>query len=360
MNTDIRLSLNMFSNLKIRKLKKQLGADGVLSLIQLWLWCAECKPTGILTECNDDDIELAAFWDGESGAFVKTLLDLHLLDKDMQTGNYIIHKWKEHNPYAADSELRSEQQRLKRFSRENPEAAKVLKELGVNKITNDEYFRFKDVKSTELIREYYQNLPTVLPNSTSGTAVGTTPETCNLKPVTCNLEPDPEPETGNLKETEIGAENASALAASVAKPVDNCPTKQIIALYHEILPELPQVREWAETSRRMLVLRWREKKERQNLDWWREYFLKVKASDFLTGKTEGRNGGSPFLASLEWLVRPTNLAKVLNGNYTNRKPKNIFVDAAEKGYDECMKEFYGQFGLDADGIDKTEGESGSG
>lgn len=174
------------------------------------------------------------------------------------------------------------------------------------------------------------------------------------------LELEPEEEVEVEEEEKIGAENASALAASVAKPVDNCPTKQIIALYHEILPELPQVREWAETSRKMLVTRWREKKERQCLDWWREYFLKVKASDFLTGKTDGRNGGSPFLASLEWLVRPTNLAKVLNGNYTNRKPKNIFVDAAEKGYDECMKEFYGQFGLDADGIDKTEGESGSG
>ena len=166
---------------------------------------------------------------------------------------------------------------------------------------------------------------------------------------------EPEP-----KETKTGAGNCPALAVPVDKPVDNCPTKQIIELYHEVLPELPQVREWAEASRKMLVSRWREKKERQSLDWWRDYFQKVKESNFLTGKTEGRNGNAPFVASLEWLVRPTNLAKVLNWNYANRKAKNMFVSAAEKGYDECMKDFYGQFGLNADGSDMTNGGGNGG
>ena len=97
------------------------------------------------------------------------------------------------------------------------------------------------------------------------------------------------PESLNLESLNpnIGAENASAQAPCPDKPVDkspNCPTKQIIALYHELLPELPNVMEWAESSKRMIVTRWREKKERQSLDWWREYFLKVKASDFLTGR----------------------------------------------------------------------------
>jgi hypothetical protein len=178
------------------------------------------------------------------------------------------------------------------------------------------------------------------------------------------LEREKELELELEKEVELerktGAGNCPALAVPVDKPVDNCPTKQIIELYHEVLPELPQVREWAEASRKMLVSRWREKKERQSLDWWRDYFQKVKESNFLTGKTEGRNGNAPFVASLEWLVRPTNLAKVLNGNYANRKAKNMFVSAAEKGYDECMKDFYGQFGLNADGSDMTNGGGNGG
>ncbi len=95
-----------------------------------------------------------------------------------------------------------------------------------------------------------------------------------------------------------------------------CPQQRIVALYHEILPELRQVRDWNETRRRLLARRWAEHPERQELGWWRGFFEYVRGSDFLMGKTTGRDG-RPFDCDLEWLVRPTNFAKVIEGKYEN-------------------------------------------
>lgn len=93
-----------------------------------------------------------------------------------------------------------------------------------------------------------------------------------------------------------------------------CPHERIIALYHEVLPELRQVREWNENRRKLLGRRWAESPERQSLGWWREFFGYVRKSRFLMGLTTGR-GGRPFDCDLEWLVRPASFAKVIEGKY---------------------------------------------
>ncbi|MEG1543936.1 MAG: hypothetical protein RR382_05350 [Tannerellaceae bacterium] len=114
-------------------------------------------------------------------------------------------------------------------------------------------------------------------------------------------------------------------------PKDPCPHKVIVDLYHEILPELPHVRVWGDENRGNLRVRWREDKARQNIDWWRGFFLYVKKSRFLTGQISGRDG-EPFFANLGWLVRPKNFAKVLNANY-NPEALDVFQRAAMHGYD---------------------------
>jgi uncharacterized protein YdaU (DUF1376 family) len=91
-----------------------------------------------------------------------------------------------------------------------------------------------------------------------------------------------------------------------------CPHQEIIAVYHEVLPELPPVNDWPEASATHLRNQWRKSAERHSLDWWRNFFGYVRQSEFLMGdKTD-------FQASLGWLVKPANFAKVVNGNYENR------------------------------------------
>jgi uncharacterized protein YdaU (DUF1376 family) len=117
----------------------------------------------------------------------------------------------------------------------------------------------------------------------------------NHKPITNNQEPI-----------------IKALVASEAgQPY--CPHDKIIALYHEHLPILPAVKVWNDKRKQALQARWREGESRQNLDYWKDLFIYVSASDFLCGRA------STFHATLEWLVNSTNFVKVIEGNYENRK-----------------------------------------
>ena len=131
--------------------------------------------------------------------------------------------------------------------------------------------------------------------------------------------------------------------------IPNCPHQEIIKLYHEILPASPHVQVWNDSERRMLATRWKESKDRQNLSWWRGYFERVKASQFLSGRVTPTNGRRVFIASLEWLVRPSNMAKVLNGQYDDYSARNVFQSAAAKGYDACINEFAEGFGGEDNG-----------
>lgn len=106
-------------------------------------------------------------------------------------------------------------------------------------------------------------------------------------------------------------------AASPAIP--DCPHDEIIELYHEILPMCPPVRVWEGARQNLLRTRWREDAERQNLGWWRGYFEWVKTCPFLVGKKDPGPDREPFLATLEWLVKPSNFAKVIEGNYRPRR-----------------------------------------
>lgn len=100
-----------------------------------------------------------------------------------------------------------------------------------------------------------------------------------------------------------------------------CPHQKIIDIYHEVLPECPQVQEWNNTRQGYLQGRWREKAvqfkwvtEEEGLKYWRKFLTYVGKSQFLTGKAESK-GRAPFVANLEWICRPTNFAKIVEGNY---------------------------------------------
>ena len=98
----------------------------------------------------------------------------------------------------------------------------------------------------------------------------------------------------------------------------DCPYQAIVDLYHEILPELREVAVLNETRKRLIRARWRSKAKKTecwNLDFWRRYFEYVRKCDFLMGRKDPSSNRPPFTADLEWLVRPTNFAKVVEGKY---------------------------------------------
>ena len=118
---------------------------------------------------------------------------------------------------------------------------------------------------------------------------------------------------------------ATAVGAAGAA-IPDCPHEKIIELYHTQLPECPKVLQWHDTRQGYLRSRWKQMAkangvtpgyatEEAGLAWWRKFFGYCAQSDFLTGKGTGRDGKPPFSADLEWVIRPTNFAKIIEGRY---------------------------------------------
>lgn len=109
MADDARISTALPRHPKTVKLQRRLGAPGCWSLLCLFLWVAENRPTGDLEGMTGEDLEIAATWPGAIGDFVRTLSEVRFLDG--QEGSYKIHDWAEHNPWAANRPGRVEKAR---------------------------------------------------------------------------------------------------------------------------------------------------------------------------------------------------------------------------------------------------------
>ena len=101
-----------------------------------------------------------------------------------------------------------------------------------------------------------------------------------------------------------------------------CPHEQLIALYHEELPTCRQVREWNDSRKSFMRARWNEKLAagkytdlQTGLAYWKRLFAYINRSDFLTGRAEPASGRKQFVADLEWIIRPSNFAKIVEGKY---------------------------------------------
>ncbi len=85
--------------------------------------------------------------------------------------------------------------------------------------------------------------------------------------------------------------------------------ESIVALYNEILRELPPARSLTKSIDSQLRARIRDDPARKDLDWWRKYFESVRQYPWLMGQV------SDWRASLEWLLGVKNMSKVTTGFY---------------------------------------------
>ena len=134
MNKDIRLSVSFFHHPKTIKLQSLLGSEVVLSLLRLWCYAGQWKPSGNLEGMNQEEIEGAALYVGNPGMFVQVLLDVKFLNADLT-----LHDWQEHNPWAAGSLKRSDMARFSRMADTHPKIFKDLRDKGVNAVSRKEY-----------------------------------------------------------------------------------------------------------------------------------------------------------------------------------------------------------------------------
>lgn len=123
----------------------------------------------------------------------------------------------------------------------------------------------------------------------------------------------------------IPEENKPSESKSGKSVCPPCPHEQILAAYHEALPELPRVKVWDGARKSHLQARWRERwkagkyaTQSDGMAYWERLFRHVRTCDWLMGRVTGRDGRA-FKASLGWLVRPENFAKLIEGRYDRQE-----------------------------------------
>ncbi|HCA6585653.1 TPA: helix-turn-helix domain-containing protein [Pseudomonas aeruginosa] len=147
-------------------------------------------------------------------------------------------------------------------------------------------------------------------------APGTTcPPAPGASPPRHDMPPTPAPGAPRtVIEPSIEPSVAADAAADAPKRKAACPVRDIVSLFNEILPELPQVVLINKGRQSQVAARWNDSAVHQSLDFWRDYFGTVRTSAFLMGKTLDRNGKA-FRCNFDWLIAPSNFVKVVEGNY---------------------------------------------
>lgn len=113
-------------------------------------------------------------------------------------------------------------------------------------------------------------------------------------------------------DTETDTTGEKNSPASGSSKIPNCPHQTLVNLYHEKLSQLPKVQKLTDARKGQLRSLWQE---HPSLNWWERYFEYIAQSDFLCGRADGRNGQPPFVADLEWITKPSNHAKIIEGKY---------------------------------------------
>jgi uncharacterized protein YdaU (DUF1376 family) len=108
------------------------------------------------------------------------------------------------------------------------------------------------------------------------------------------------------------------------KKLPSCQHEAVIELYHKHLPTLRRVEVWNDARKGYLRQRWREVAEELSkekeilatdiLGWFADFFQHIASSKFLTGRVNSKDGRA-FLADLEWILKPSNFAKIVEGKY---------------------------------------------
>ena len=140
---------------------------------------------------------------------------------------------------------------------------------------------------------------------------------CNTNATICNGEIEIEKEIDIDKEIEVKKEAESQKV-----------NYQLIAdLYNDTCVSFPRIKTLSESRKKAIKARFKI----YTLDDFKRLFEKAEASSFLKGAND-RN----WTANFDWLIKDNSMAKVLDGNYDDRQPKNKptkFNNFSQRDYD---------------------------
>lgn len=294
MAEDARLSTSFPAHPKTRKLRRRLGADGCWCFVVLILWTASDKPDGDLSGLSDEDIEIAADWDGEAGALIKALVELKFMEGDQ--GSRRIHDWAEHQPFVAGRPARVEQARRAAEAR---------------------WGKGRDSASSQ----HADSMPAAS-DQHAGSMQGASSEhsgACPLPPTT----PSNKKPSSSAAPTTPASEEQKPKKPSLAEITDDA-----ITAFNEILGKpnglLARVTKAGREERQKLVKRCLKTAseicaDQQQGDpnitpkFWAAYFAEVDRDPFKSGRQPPGPGHENWKPDFEYLTRPKTMLEVFDG-----------------------------------------------
>jgi DNA replication protein DnaD len=96
---------------------------------------------------------------------------------------------------------------------------------------------------------------------------------------------------------------------------EQTPYEEIKKIFNEICVTLPKIKSLTDARKNTLKTRW---KENSSLKFFEELFCMVNESSFLSGRDDRWKG-----CSFDWIIKPSNMQKILEGNYANKKVSNM-------------------------------------
>lgn len=190
-----------------------------------------------------------------------------------------------------------------------------LFEQSFGKITCLKLAKYLDKKLTRNKRIHEIVDASKLINALSGTYrdvpghAGTCPDVPGRSPL------DTDTDTEELIDTSDSQANSDHNPAekSVARMTKR-DHEQVIAVYHEVLPELSRVvvsRWHGSANAKQLAARWREEAAFRDMAFWRTFFETVRHNPWWMGIPDKQTGAVWDKCNLAWLVKRSNFDKVL-------------------------------------------------
>ena len=165
---------------------------------------------------------------------------------------------------------------------------------------------FASDNSTERVRRYREKPKNQADSESNGA------ETLQQRSDTVAVTPA-ETDTDTDKGTNVPSSGSGDPAPSALR----CPHQDIIALYHDILPELPAivVSRWPESKdSAALRARWKEDARHRSMEFWERFFTAVRTNPHWMGEN-----ASGWQANLRGLVKRSSFDKVLDRRVDNAR-----------------------------------------
>lgn len=126
-----------------------------------------------------------------------------------------------------------------------------------------------------------------------------------------NILPPYNPPKGGEADSSLRSESRQNIDGYTPPKPERTDYQGVLDAYHECCPSFPAVIKLTEARKRAIKARLKD----YGLD-------EIKRAFSLAGQSDFLKGSSGWQASFDWLMKPANMTKVLEGNYTNRASPN--------------------------------------